>query len=110
MVEVVVTHVARTAMGVRHHHDLLNTQFVDRDDDASHSRIESRDDEASCVLDDFGITILQSECGGQELGETGVHAGEPSEFLVRVFVGELLLIAFLCDESLVESNDFVNHG
>ena len=109
MVEMVIAHVAGAAVAVCHDHDLLNSQLVDGDDEAAHGGVEGGDDESSCVLDDFSVSVLQSEGGRQQFRKPCVHAREDGELLVRVFVGKEFLVGFLSHKLLVEFNYLVNH-
>ncbi len=87
VVEMVVAHVAGTAMRVCHDHDVGNAQLVDGNDEATHGRIECRYDESSRVFDYLGIAVLQSESSREQLGKACVHAGEDGQFFVGIFVG-----------------------
>ena len=109
MVEVAVAHVARTAMRVGHHHDFLDAELVDGDDEAAHGRIKGRDDKAAGVLDNLRVAVLQAKCGREQFGQSGVHARQHGQLLVGVLAGEILLIAFGGDERLVVVYDLVNH-
>ena len=110
VVEVVVAHVARPAVAVRHHHDLLHAQLVDGDNEAAHRRVEGRNHEAAGVLDDFRVAVFQSERGGQQLRQPRVHARQHRQLLVGVLVGEVFLVAFLFYKTLVESDNLVDHN
>lgn len=110
VVKVVVAHVAGAAVRVRYHHDLFYPQLIDGDNQTAHGGVESGDYQPSCVLDDFRIAILQSECGGQQFRQPRVHARQHRQFLVGVLVGEEFLVAFLCHECLVVFDNLVNHN
>ena len=110
VVEVVVAHVARPAVAVRHHHDLLHAQLVDGDNEAAHRRVEGRNHEAAGVLDDLRVAVFQSERGGQQLRQPRVHARQHCQLLVGVLVGEVFLVVFLFYERLVESDNLVDHS
>ena len=108
--EMVIVHVAGAAVGVCHHHNLLNTEFVDGHDKASHGRVESRDYQSAGIFDDFGVTILQSKGCGKQLCKTGVHARKHRQLLVGVLVGDILLITLPGNEITVVVKYLVYHG
>ena len=61
MVEMAVTHMARTALRMCHHHDFLHAQFVDRHYQAAHRRIKGRNDQPAGILNDLSVAVLQSQ-------------------------------------------------
>ena len=109
VVEMRVTHMTCAALRMGHNHDLFHTQFIDGDDQAAHRRIKRRDDESACVLDNLGISVLEPERGRKKFRKARVHTGQYRQFLIGVLVGDVLLVAFLCHETLVEINNPVYH-
>ena len=65
VVEVVIAHVACSTVAVGHNHHLVDPKLKDGDDEAAHGRVEGRDYQSTCVLDDLGIAVFQSQCSGQ---------------------------------------------
>lgn len=110
VVEMVVAHVAGAAVGVGHHHNLLNSKLVDGHDKAAHGRVESRDYQSAGVFDDFRVAVFQSEGGGKQLGKTGVHARKHRQFFVGVLVGDIPLVTLTGNEIAVVVENLVYHG
>ena len=56
------------------HHDFLYPQLIDGDNETAHGRVESGDDQSSGILDNLGITVLQSERSREQFGQSGVES------------------------------------
>ena len=56
-----VTHVASTTMRMGHYHNFAHMEFVNGDNETAHGRVEGRNDQATGIFYDFGITILEAE-------------------------------------------------
>lgn len=110
MVEMRITHVTGAALGMGDHHDLFYAEFIDGNYQAAHGGVEGRDDESAGIFDDLGIAVLETECSGEKFGQTRVHTGEYRQFFVGVLVSDVLLVAFLRYERLIELKDLVYHN
>ena len=104
-------HVAGTAVGVGDDHDFLYTQFVNGNQEAAHGGVEWTDNQSTCILDELGISILQSQCRRQKLCQAGIHTGKDGKLLIWVFARKILLVALVGYEFLVIlDNFFYNHS
>ena len=109
VMKVVITHVTGSAMGVRYHHDFLHTKLIDSYNEAAHSRVEGRNHQASGILDNLCVTILQTQSSRKQLCQSSVHTREYREFLVGILTGQILLVALLFNELFVICNNLVYH-
>ena len=104
-------HVAGTTVGVGDDHDFLYTQFINGNQEATHGRVEWTDNQSARILDELGISILQSQGSRQKLCQTGVHTGKDGKFLVWVFARKILLVTLAGYELLIILNNFFyNHS
>ena len=104
-------HVAGAAVGVGHHHDFLYPQFVDGHQQTAHGRVEGADDQSAGVLDDFCVTVFQSQCCREQFGESCIHTREYCQLLVGVFAGNILFVTASGYKLFIIFYDFFdNHG
>ena len=104
-------HVAGTAVGVCHNHNLLNVQLVYSHENASHCRVKRTDNQSAGILYQFCVAIFDAQCGRQQLRQSCVHTREDGKFLVGVFAREEFLVAFVLNKFFVVSdNFFYNHN
>ena len=104
-------HVAGTTVGVGDDHDFLYTQFVNGNQEAAHGGVEWTDNQSTGILDELGISILQSQGCWQKLCQAGIHTGKNGKFLVWIFARKILLVTFAGYEFLVILDNFLyNHS
>ena len=101
--------VADAAVGVADDHDLLHPQLHDGHQQGTDHRAEGGVDHAAGVFDNFHIAVFQTQGGGQQLHQPGVHAGEDGDLLVGVLAGGVLLVLLFFHEFFVVSQDLVDH-
>ena len=66
-------------------------------------------DNASGVLDDLSVAVLNAESGGKQLDQAGVHAGEDCQLFAGIFIGSVLLVFFLFHEFFVVFQNVLKH-
>lgn len=92
---------------VTHHADFLRSQFIDGDEQAACNVVEGVGDDRPGVLDDLGVPVSQIHRFGQQLSQTGVHAGQDHQFFVREFGGPVGFVLLVFDECTVMFQDFI---
>ena len=106
----VAVDVLYAAVGVADDHDLLDAQLDDGDEQAADDAAEGVGDDAPGVLDDLDVAVAQTEGGGEQLDQAGVHAGEDGELLVGILAGLVLPPTLLGDELFIVAQDLFYHG
>lgn len=102
-------HTLNSAAGVADDHHFVDAKFVDGDEEGADGGVEGVGDGAAGVLDDFDIAVFDAKCGGEELYQASVHAGDDGEFFVGVFAGGELFVFFVFDEASVVLEHFFDH-
>ena len=102
-------HVLHSAVRMPDNHHLLHSQFIDGHHQASHGTSERVVDGSSCVLYHLHVAVLDSQCGGEQFGQTCVHAGHNGNFLVGILVCDVFFISLALHERAVEFKQFVYH-
>ena len=102
--------VGYAAVRVADDHDLLHAQLDDAHQQAAHGAVEGAGDHAAGVFDQLHIAVADAQCCGEQLHQTGVHAGEDGDFLVWELTGLELFIALGPDEFAVICQHFFDHG
>lgn len=88
-------------VGVADDHDFFHAELNDGDKKAADHASERVGDNASGVLDDLSVAVLNAESGGKQLDQAGVHAGEDCQLFAGIFIGSVLLVFFLFHEFFV---------
>lgn len=98
-----------SAVRVSDYHDVLHAQFVDGDEHRAHRLSERVGHAAACVLDQHDIAVVQSEGGGKEVDEAGIHAGDDGRLHPRVFRSLVFVVFLVLDEFAIVCEYPVDH-
>jgi len=81
--------------------NVLRSERIARDENASHHRSEGVCHHGAGDLDDLRVAVLEVQRGGQQLRESRVHAGDDDELLVWEAIGQIRLVRIRRDEPVV---------
>jgi len=102
--------VGHAAVRVADDHDLLHAQLDDTHQQAAHGTVKGAGDHAAGVFNQLHITVADAQRCGEQLHQTGIHAGEDGDFLVWELTGLELFIALGPDKFAVICQHFFDHG
>ncbi|MNP74851.1 hypothetical protein D3C76_1717910 [compost metagenome] len=60
------------------------------------------------TFDDFGVAVAQTHRLRQQLHQTGIHAGEDDDFLIRKLVGDIFLVLSFLHKGLIMVQDVLD--
>ena len=104
------THVASTAIAMRHHHHIGYTQFEDSHQQTANHTTEGVRNNPSRILDHLHVSVLDAESSRKQGRQSGIHTRENRYLLVGIFIRDELLVAFIGYKFLVILQDFVYHS
>ena len=103
-------HVARTAIGMCNDHDLFHPQLVDSHHKAAYNAAERMRNDSARILYHLYITVLYAQSCRQQFGQTGVHTGKDGDFLIGIFIGDILLISLILYKPLIVFKNIFYHS
>ena len=92
------------------HHYLIDSQLINRNQQASHRRIVRSRHQRPRVLDDLRVAVLEPQRLLQQHGKPRVHAAQHRQLAVRILVCQMRLIRLRLHEFSVVADYLIDCG